>query len=242
MRETRRVLRMLEKRLGEINGEAEMLDQERRRLETAIEVVHDIEQEAGEGSHKRGEVRAAVRQGLNRNGPRRAPKSSRRPAPTEWWSTARCSAWSTRTRSHATGGCTTFASRGYPPTTPEGRAPPVAESETAETETERRHKWGECEKCHAKLPPTGAFIGFFGKQDEFPLWCRRCVVRDGDPELLALWDEAVSAETERRAEYRAKQTERKARAAAKQGRRTKPGRGTPAQERRGINGPRENEG
>lgn len=69
MRETRRVLRMLEKRLSEINGQAEMLDQERRRLETAIEVVRDIEQEAGEVTHERGEVRAAVRQRLNRNGP-----------------------------------------------------------------------------------------------------------------------------------------------------------------------------
>lgn len=111
----------------------------------------------------------------------------------------------------------------------------------AETGTEPAHKWGQCEKCHAKVPPTGAFIGFFGKQDEFPLWCRDCVVRGGDPQLLALWDEAVAAETERRAEYRAKQTERKARAAAKRSQRTEPGQDTPAEEPQGGDGPRENE-
>ena len=54
--------------------------------------------------------------------------------------------------------------------------------------------------CDAKVPPSGAKIGFFGKSDQFPRWCRECVVKDGDAELLAEWDAVVEAERARRAE------------------------------------------
>ena len=60
--------------------------------------------------------------------------------------------------------------------------------------------WGKCELCGVAVPASGAMIGFFGKADRYPRWCRVCVVRDGDPELLAEWDAAVGAERERRAE------------------------------------------
>lgn len=58
--------------------------------------------------------------------------------------------------------------------------------------------FGKCELCSAEVPPTGAFIGFFGKTDYYPRWCRACVVKDGDMELLVAFDEAVGAERVRR--------------------------------------------
>lgn len=61
--------------------------------------------------------------------------------------------------------------------------------------------WGKCQRCGASVPPAGARIGFFGKQDIFPRWCRKCVVAHGDETLLAAWDEAVNAEAARRAAY-----------------------------------------
>ena len=57
----------------------------------------------------------------------------------------------------------------------------------------------------ASVPPAGAHIGFFGKRDIYPRWCRECVVKEGDEALLAAWDEAVNAEAARRAAYSARQ-------------------------------------
>ena len=70
--------------------------------------------------------------------------------------------------------------------------------------------WGRCGKCNAKVPAAGARIGFFGKQDLHPQWCRECVVKHGDAELLEIWDEYVTAEAERRASRKARQKEDKA--------------------------------
>ena len=64
------------------------------------------------------------------------------------------------------------------------------------------HGWGRCERCRAKVPPSGAFIGFWGKVDQYPRWCRECVVASGDAELLADWDDAVATEAARRQAYR----------------------------------------
>ena len=44
--------------------------------------------------------------------------------------------------------------------------------------------WGKCELCGVEVPPTGARIGFFGKADVYPQWCRPCVEQSGDAELL----------------------------------------------------------
>ena len=70
--------------------------------------------------------------------------------------------------------------------------------------------WGRCEKCKAKVPPAGARIGFFGKQDVCPRWCRDCVVKSGDTELLEIWDTRVTEEADRRASRKAKKKEDKA--------------------------------
>ena len=64
--------------------------------------------------------------------------------------------------------------------------------------------WGKCELCDVSVPPSGARIGFFGKVDTFPRWCRECVVPGGDPELLAAWDSAVKSEGHRRSALGAK--------------------------------------
>lgn len=68
--------------------------------------------------------------------------------------------------------------------------------------------WGKCERCGASVPPAGAHIGFFGKRDIYPRWCRECVVKEGDEALLAAWDAAVNAEAARRAAYSARQGRR----------------------------------
>ena len=58
--------------------------------------------------------------------------------------------------------------------------------------------WGKCELCQVEVPPTGARIGFFGKADVYPRWCRPCVEVSGDHELLETWDARVMAEDHRR--------------------------------------------
>ena len=58
--------------------------------------------------------------------------------------------------------------------------------------------WGKCELCGVEVPPTGARIGFFGKTDVYPRWCRVCVEASGDLELLETWDARVMAEHHRR--------------------------------------------
>ena len=58
--------------------------------------------------------------------------------------------------------------------------------------------WGKCELCQVEVPPTGARIGFFGKTDVYPRWCRVCVEASGDLELLETWDARVMAEDHRR--------------------------------------------
>ena len=55
-----------------------------------------------------------------------------------------------------------------------------------------------CELCGVEVPPTGARIGFFGKADVYPRWCRVCVEASGDLELLETWDARVMAEHHRR--------------------------------------------
>ena len=72
------------------------------------------------------------------------------------------------------------------------------------------HKWGWCEKCGDRVPPAGAVIGFFGKQDVCPRWCRECVIKYGDAELLEIWDEAVNTETKRRADRKAQKRQAQA--------------------------------
>ena len=74
------------------------------------------------------------------------------------------------------------------------------------------HGLGTVREVQREGPSGGsARIGFFGKQDLHPQWCRECVVKHGDAELLEIWDEYVTAEAERRASRKARQKEDKAR-------------------------------
>ena len=89
-----------------------------------------------------------------------------------------------------------------------GNAGEKSEEDTRFLEEYDRFGW--CEKCGDRVPPAGAVIGFFGKQDLCPRWCRDCVIKHGDAELLEIWDESVNAETKRRADREAQKRQKNA--------------------------------
>ena len=74
MRETRRVLKMLREELREVQSQAEQLGDRRQRLETAIQLVEELEQKAAgrRPSEQPAGIRAAILEVLEEDQPRSA--------------------------------------------------------------------------------------------------------------------------------------------------------------------------
>ena len=69
MREKKRILRMLEERLEGVEGQAGVIEQERQRLQTAIEVVRDLEEGNGTPSADKTDPKTAILKVLKTKGP-----------------------------------------------------------------------------------------------------------------------------------------------------------------------------